>query len=66
VKELLSGETVTFEGEFLLLLTSHPGRPARRAAAKVVVRRAQPEDARMAGEVADGVLLNMWTSFLRS
>lgn len=58
VKECLTGESVTFEGEFYSCSRFTLGVRLGERRPKVVVGALNPKMLRMAGEVADGVLLN--------
>ena len=58
LRACLSGEKVDFAGRPLRGEGLPPGRPARRAPAEDRGGRAEPGDAPLAGELADGVLLN--------
>jgi probable F420-dependent oxidoreductase len=58
VKECLTGETVTFEGDFYSCNKFRLGVRLGERRPKVVVAALNPKMLRMAGEVADGVLLN--------
>jgi probable F420-dependent oxidoreductase len=58
VKACLSGETVTFEGDFYRCDKFRLGVRLGERRPKVVVAALNPNMLRMAGEVADGVLLN--------
>ncbi|MGI8662447.1 MAG: LLM class flavin-dependent oxidoreductase [Acidimicrobiales bacterium] len=58
VKELLTGETVTFKGDFYEVTKTRIGVRLGDKRPKVVVGALNPAMLRMAGEVADGVLLN--------
>jgi alkanesulfonate monooxygenase SsuD/methylene tetrahydromethanopterin reductase-like flavin-dependent oxidoreductase (luciferase family) len=58
VKECLSGESVTFKGDFYECSRFRLGVRLGEKRPKVIVGALNPVMLRMAGEVADGVLLN--------
>ncbi|MEY2452025.1 MAG: hypothetical protein QOD92_1599 [Acidimicrobiaceae bacterium] len=58
VKECLSGESVTFKGDFYECSRFRLGVRLGEKRPKVIVGALNPAMLRMAGEVADGVLLN--------
>ncbi|MEY2423761.1 MAG: hypothetical protein QOI95_3828 [Acidimicrobiaceae bacterium] len=58
VKECLTGESVTFEGDFYECSRFRLGVRLGEKRPKVIVGALNPAMLRMAGEVADGVLLN--------
>jgi probable F420-dependent oxidoreductase len=59
VKECLSGEPVTFQGDFYDVRRFRLGIPVpERRRPKLVVGALNPHMLRLAGEIADGVLLN--------
>ena len=58
VKELLTGEAVTFKGDFYEVSRTRIGVRLGHRRPKVVVGALNPAMLRMAGDVADGVLLN--------
>ncbi len=58
VKECLSGEAVTFQGDFYECSRFRLGVRLGEKRPKVVVGALNPKMLRLAGEVADGVLLN--------
>jgi len=58
VKELLTGETVTFKGDFYEVTKVRVGVRLGERRPKVLVAALNPKMLQMAGEVADGVLLN--------
>ena len=59
LRECLSGETVTFEGDFYTVKRFRLGAAARRPASpKIVVAALNEQMLRLGGELADGVLLN--------
>src|SRR3954467_13324782 len=58
LKQLLSGESVTFKGDFYECSRFRLGVRLGEKRPKVVVGALNPAMLRMAGEVADGVLLN--------
>jgi alkanesulfonate monooxygenase SsuD/methylene tetrahydromethanopterin reductase-like flavin-dependent oxidoreductase (luciferase family) len=58
VKECLSGESVTFKGDFYEVSRFRLGVRLGERRPKVVVGALNPAMLRLAGEVADGVLLN--------
>ena len=58
VRECLSGESVTFEGEFWQVRRFRLGVRLGERRPKIVMAALNPRMLRLAGEVADGVLLN--------
>ena len=58
MRECLSGESVTFEGDFWQVKRFRLGVRLRERRPKIVMAALNPRMLRLAGEVADGVLLN--------
>ena len=58
LRECLSGESVTFEGDFWQVRRFRLGMRLGERRPKIVLAALNPQMLRLAGEVADGVLLN--------
>lgn len=58
LRECLSGESVTFEGDFWQLKRFRLGVRLGERRPKIVMAALNPQMLRLAGEIADGVLLN--------
>lgn len=58
LRECLSGETVTFEGDFWSVSKFRLGMRVGERVPKIVLAALNPQMLRLAGEIADGVLLN--------
>ena len=58
LRECLSGESVTFEGDFWRVKRFRLGLPPMERQPKIVLAALGPQMLKLAGEVADGVLLN--------
>ncbi len=58
VRECLSGESVSFDGDFYRVSRFRLGLRAGERAPKIVIGALNPGMLRLAGEIADGVLLN--------
>ena len=58
VRECLSGESVTFEGDFWSVHKFRLGMRIGDRVPKIVLAALNPQMLRLAGEIADGVLLN--------
>jgi 5,10-methylenetetrahydromethanopterin reductase len=62
VRRTLRGGEVRFDGEVFRLAGFRPDRPAPRASLPVVLGALLPKMLELAGEVADGVILNLVTT----
>jgi len=58
LRECLSGETVTFEGDFWQVKRFRLAMRVGEAKPKIVMAALNPQMLKLAGEIADGVLLN--------
>lgn len=58
LRECLSGESVTFEGDFWQVKRFRLGMRTGERKPKIVLAALNPQMLRLAGEIADGVLLN--------
>ncbi|MCC6435685.1 MAG: LLM class flavin-dependent oxidoreductase [Acidimicrobiales bacterium] len=58
LRECLSGESVTFEGDFWSVRKFRLGMRIGERVPKIVLAALNPQMLRLAGEIADGVLLN--------
>lgn len=58
IRECLSGESVTFEGDFWQVKRFNLGVRLGERRPKIVMAALNPQMLRLAGEIADGVLLN--------
>ncbi|MFT6117655.1 MAG: putative F420-dependent oxidoreductase [Candidatus Azotimanducaceae bacterium] len=58
LRECLSGESVTFEGDYFQVKRFRLGIPPSERTPKIVLAALNPQMLKLAGEIADGVLLN--------
>ncbi len=58
LRQCLSGESVTFEGNYFSLKRFQLGVPLKERKPKIIMAALNPQMLKLAGEIADGVLLN--------
>ena len=58
LRQCLSGESVTFEGDYFSLKRFQLGVPLKERKPKIIMAALNPQMLKLAGEIADGVLLN--------
>ena len=58
LRQCLSGEPVTFEGDYFSVKRFRLGVPLKERKPKIIMAALNPQMLKLAGEIADGVLLN--------